>query len=173
MSDAYNLPQRFNKDTYEPDLELKVTMLNINLGNNAKLLEACQTLKEYSMYVARVRSYTSILSLEESVNRAITECIKENILKEFLIKYKSEAKSMSIFEYDEEKEMALIRADEREQGSTKKLISMVCRKLQKEKTPEQIAEDLEEELIIIKNICEAAKKSASYNCDEIYDLMRK
>ena len=38
----------------EPDLELKVLMLNVNEGHNKDLMEQCQTLKEYAIYVARV-----------------------------------------------------------------------------------------------------------------------
>ena len=189
LSDSYDLPKRLAKENFEPELELKVTMLNINLGSNKKLLEACQTLKEYAIYIARIRSHVATMPLEQAVDCAINECINENVLREFLIKYKAEAKSMSIFEYDEEKEMALIREDERRQGveegmrrgiefgisegATKKLIIMVCRKLQKEKSPEQIAEELEEELPVIENICLAVKIISSYDCDKIYELIKE
>lgn len=40
--------------------------------------------------------------IEESIRKAVDECIKEDILREFLIKNKSEAIQVSIFEYDEE-----------------------------------------------------------------------
>lgn len=116
LSDAYQLPPGKEKDFFEPELELKVTMLNINSGNNTELLEACQTLKEYMLYVERVRSYAKNMSLEEAVDRAIDECIRENILSSFLSKYRVEAKAMSIFEYDEEKELALYRQAERKEG---------------------------------------------------------
>lgn len=74
----------------EPDLELKVLMLNVNEGHNKDLMEQCQTLKEYAIYVARVRKYASELNLNDAVERAITECIKEGILVEFLRKNRSE-----------------------------------------------------------------------------------
>lgn len=54
-------------------------------------------------------------------------------------------------------------------GEKKKLISQVCRKLQKEKTPEIIADELEEELVLIEQICAAARKYApKYDCEKIY-----
>lgn len=51
-----------------------------------------------------------------TIIRNIKECIKEGILADFLLQNKAEAIQMSIFEYDEEREMKLIRADEREIG---------------------------------------------------------
>ena len=74
----------------EPDLELKVLMLNVNEGHNKELMEQCQTLKEYAIYVARVRKYASEMNLNDAVARAIDECIKEGILVEFLRKNRSE-----------------------------------------------------------------------------------
>lgn len=73
-------------------------MLNVNEGHNEELMEQCQTLKEYEQYVARVRKYTSSaeLSLEEAVERAVDECMKEGILSEFLMKNRAEVISMSI-----------------------------------------------------------------------------
>ena len=102
----------------EPDLELKVTMLNLNAVNHQKLLENCQTLKEYMLYVERVRKYVGQpdITLDEAVNRAVDECIKENILADFLRKNRAEAIHMSIFEYDEERELALLRKDEYNAG---------------------------------------------------------
>lgn len=112
LSDAYYTEEK------EPELELKVTMLNLNAGCNRKLLESCRTLKEYMLYVERVRNYADMpeLTLEMAVERAVDECIRENILADFLRKNRAEAVYMSIFEYDEEKELALIRKDEYSAG---------------------------------------------------------
>ena len=97
LSDSYNVQDK------KPSLELKATMLNINSGHNKKLLNACKTLKDYSEYVARVRSYAEEMDTEDAVERAITECIREGILEEFLRKNRAEAKKVSIYEYDDEK----------------------------------------------------------------------
>lgn len=64
----------------------------------------------------KVRKYAEEKPLEEAVEQAVQECIKENILSEFLTRYRREAINVSIFEYDEEREMALIRKAEREAG---------------------------------------------------------
>lgn len=46
-------------------------------------------LGEYAEYTSRVRAYTREMDLEEAVERAITECIKEGILKRFFGKKQS------------------------------------------------------------------------------------
>ena len=100
----------------EPDLELKVILLNINEGHNKELMEHCQILKEYAIYVARVRKYAAEMKLEDAVNKAIEECIKEGVLADFLQKNRSEVKMWSILEYDQEVEEKKLRKAEYEAG---------------------------------------------------------
>ena len=100
----------------EPDLELKVTMLNINEGHNRELMEQCRILREYSQYVARVRKYAAQMELNQAVERAITECIREGILSEFLSRNRAEVLKVSIFEYDQEQEEKKYREAEYEHG---------------------------------------------------------
>ena len=71
LSDAYENP------VDEPDLELKVTMLNINAGHNEELMNNCHVLWEYAEYVARVRKYAAEMPLNEAVELAIIEYDKE------------------------------------------------------------------------------------------------
>ena len=90
--------------------------VNINFGKNKKLLEQCQTLKEYAIYVKKVRTYAKSMKVEEAVDRAVRECINEGILREFLLQNRKEAVEMSIFEYDEEAVFEIVRKDEYEKG---------------------------------------------------------
>ena len=76
-------------------------MLNINVGHNPALLKACRALADYAEYTARIRKYSQELPVEEAVERTITECIREGILEEFLRRNRSEAKRMSIYEYNQ------------------------------------------------------------------------
>ena len=96
--------------------------VNINLGKNKKLLEQCQTLKEYAIYVKKVRTYAKSMKVEEAVDRAVTECINEGILREFLLQNRKEAVEMSIFEYDEEAVFEIVRKDEYEKGHQEGII---------------------------------------------------
>lgn len=81
---------------------------------NEDLKNKCPVLKEYTLYVELVRHYRQFLSLAEAVSHAIEDCIQNNILREFLFKQKSEVIKVSIYEYDEEREMRLFRQAERE-----------------------------------------------------------
>ena len=83
--------------------------VNINFGKNKKLLEQCQTLKEYAIYVKKVRTYAKSMKVEEAVDRAVTECINEGILREFLLQNRKEAGEMSIFEYVVEAVFGVVR----------------------------------------------------------------
>lgn len=110
------LSELFHPTTDQPALELKAVMLNINKGHNQKLMNACHTLRDYSEYVARIRTYSAEMPLTDAVEKAITECIQENILRDFLLKNRAEAKAMSIYEYDEEKTLRMFREEGYEDG---------------------------------------------------------
>ena len=149
-------------------LELEAVMLNINQGHNPKLMQACRTLRDYAEYTARVRKYAATMTLADAVELAITECIREGILKEFLEKNRAEVKKVSIYEYDEEKHMRQEREAAWEdgkkegieegkkegikegmeqgivRGEKQLLFSQIKRKLAKGKTVSQIADELEE-----------------------------
>ena len=162
LSSAYEHPVE------DPDLELRVTVLNVNEGHNKELMEHCQTLKEYAQYVARVRKYTSSteLSLEEAVERAVDECMKEGILSEFLTKNRAEVISMSIFEYDKDEEEKKLRKAEyeagvqagMEAGMETKVKNQIKKKLAKGKDAETIAEELEEDTAVIQKLIDEIEK---------------
>ena len=110
------LSESYENMSGEPNLELKVIILNINVGHNKKLMEECQTLREYAQYVAKVRRYSEEMELNTAVECAVSESIQEGILKEFLQKNRAEVFAMSIFEYNEEEEKRKLRKAEYEAG---------------------------------------------------------
>ncbi len=134
---------------------------NINRGHNEKLKEMCKSLKDYSEYTERVREYAQIKPVEEAVEQAISECIQEGIMAEFLKQNRAEAKQVSIYEYDEEKHMRQEREASWEEGreegieeGIKKgkqelLERLIQKKLVKGKSISEIAEELEEEEEVI------------------------
>ena len=109
LSDMYSVQEG------HPKLELEATLLNISGSNNQKLKEACRTLGEYAIYTDKIRAYTEEMELPEAVDRAMDECIREDVLREFLMKHRAEARAMSIFEYNQERHMQ----QEREAGIEK------------------------------------------------------
>ena len=110
------LSESYENMSGEPNLELKVIILNINVGHNKKLMEECQTLREYAQYVAKVRRYSEEMELNTAVECAVSESIQEGILQEFLQKNRAEVIAMSIFEYNEEEEKRKLRKAEYEAG---------------------------------------------------------
>ena len=150
LSDLYTVRMK------ETQLELTAVLLNINRNHNRELMEACRDLKDYAEYVDRVRKYARELPLSEAVERAITECIREGILKEFLEKNRAEVKKMSIYEYDQEKHIRMERQDAWEdgvqegikegelRGRNAQLVEQIKKKLDRGKSISRIAEELEE-----------------------------
>ena len=128
-------------------------MLNINRGHNEKLKEMCKSLKDYSEYTARVREYAQVKPVEEAVEQAISECIREGIMAEFLKQNRAEAKQVSIYEYDEEKHMRQEREASCEEGKFEGKIELlrmqIQKKLVKGKSISEISEELEEEEDVI------------------------
>lgn len=111
------LSHSFQQKTDKPELELMVRVLNINLDKKQEVLEACQFLKEYMLLVNKIRRYTDeYKDINQAVEQAVTECIEENILADFLRKNRAEAIEMCIFEYDDKREKELIRKAEYAEG---------------------------------------------------------
>ena len=160
LSDLYTIKEEYS-------LELKAVMLNVNSGHNKELMKMSHTLWEYAEYTARVRKHAEEMELAEAVERAIEECIKEGILKEFLEKNRAEAKNMSIFEYDQEKHMRQEREEAWEEGNREGLAkgrrNMLCdqiqKKRQKGKSVAEIAEELEESEEVIEEILQDLNNS--------------
>lgn len=103
-------------------------------------------------------------------------CIREGILADFLLREKAKVISMSIFEFDQELHDKTIRQEEFEdgysRGAEKTLLSLITRKLRKGKSPETIAEELDEDISVILPICDVAKDFApEYDVQEIYEAL--
>ena len=65
---------------------------------------------------------------------------------------------MSIYEYDEEKHMRLVKEEGIAQGEKNKLLKLIQRKLEKGKSISQIADELEESEEMIKILIEEQEK---------------
>ena len=69
-----------------------------------------------TFYVAKVRSFAEQMPLDDAVQKAVTECIQENILADFLRKNQAQVIAMSIFEYDKVEEEKKLRKAEFDAG---------------------------------------------------------
>ncbi len=85
------LSDAFEKRVERLSLELIVTMLNMNVGYNKELMKQCRTLRDYALYVEKIRTYSKTMETDAAVERAVTECIRDGILKDFLLRQRAEA----------------------------------------------------------------------------------
>lgn len=104
-------------------IEVAATLININFGHNQELMESCHILRDYAFFISRMRYHLNELNGSpdnngkyKAVNTAIDECIKQNILADFLKEHRAEVMSLSIFEYDEEEAKEVFREDGRIEG---------------------------------------------------------
>lgn len=182
------LSDAFQRQVEEPKLELVVTVLNINLGKNKKVMEACKALKDYALFVQKMRTYVETMTLEEAAERTIEECVREDVLADFLEKHRAEAKNMCrcLYEYDEEKHIREERKIAREKGWNEgwndgwqggecfKLVSQVFKKKKRHYGTAEIADMLEEDESVIRRICEAAEKYApDYDIEKMKGHMKE
>ena len=101
----------------QPDLECRAVVLNINYGHNKKLMEACRKLYEYSCFVETIRDYLNTgMKLGAAMDQAIEDCIRSDILKEFLLKHRGEVKQVILTEYNQERHAKTLLEEGRKQG---------------------------------------------------------
>ena len=163
-------------------LELSVKVININLPANHKLLEQCRPLYEYSWFIQRIKTYIAKeRDLDKAITQTIKDCEKEGIMVDFVRKHGSEAVNMLFTQFNMDDALE-VRYEEgfedgfengAKRGEMLKLIQQVCGKLKKGKKPQQIAEELEEELALVQKIC-AAIESCETNEDvsKVYDTLQ-
>lgn len=109
LSDAYMV-----KD-FQPMLDLKVKMINVNSSEQHEILERCQVLREYSQFIDMVTKYQET-DVSEPYKKAIQECIRKGILAEYLKQKGSEVVNMLTAEYDYEMDIEVQREEAFESG---------------------------------------------------------
>ena len=190
--DEIRLSDMYEITTDNPELELKVRVININ--KDVHILNKCKTLRDYMTFVNKVRFKMGVEGddVRIAVTEAIDECIDEDILVDFFEQHREEVVEVSIYDYDEE-EVRRVLAEEYAQEYAQKvakevsekafaegeqsgrqlnLINQVIKKVKKSKTLETIASELEEEEADIKPIYDAVVSSApGYYINVIKDML--
>ena len=183
------LSEAFCHKTDEPGIEVRCRVYNINPDNNRTLKERSAVLEGYTYFVEKVRTYRKgNMGLEEAVDRAIEDCIENHVLEDFFRDRKDEVKKMTHLDYTWEKREQMIRKEEFEdgvaegmergieqgveQGRVQRLTEQVCSKLKKGKTPEEIADALEEPVENIQKICRIAEQYApEYLAEKVWHAL--
>lgn len=126
LSDAFLVP----KEGYE----WTAHMLNLNGADNRRLLEQCPALQGYVTLIEYVREYQkSGASLPEAMDNAIDRCTEEGVLKEYLLKRKSEVRLMLLTEFDEEAFAEAMKEEGREEGE-QRLNQLYTRLMEEKRT---------------------------------------
>ena len=110
------LSDAFVKKQENPNLEVIVKVKNINMGNSRELFEKCRPMRDYMIFVDKVRRYSQEQTLEDAVEQTIRECMEEDVMADFLKRNRAEVVKMCLYEYDEEKQREFDREEGREEG---------------------------------------------------------
>ena len=169
IRDRYDLrlSDAFEKETKNPEIELVCHVYNINNGKNVPLLSKCQTLREYMYFVDMVRKNNEISgNLEDAIEKAINQCMEENVLRDFLAQHREEVMHVMTLDYTFERRLEMQRAEAiedgerigKEIGKEEKLSEQIRKKIQKGKPLDQIADELEEVPETIRPLYEKIKQ---------------
>ena len=96
------LSDSFLDSNGKSSLELMVKVININSNKAHSILDKCEVLKEYSLFIDTVRKYSKE---EDSIKKAVQECMERGILADYLRRKGSEVMNMLIAEYSYEKDI--------------------------------------------------------------------
>ena len=111
------LSDSFKQKDESGNFEWTATMININMGHSKDLLEKCKPLRDYSIFVYKVRKYTSDLGgFEPGFEKAVEECIKEGCLANILRKSRAEVHKVCLYEFDQEKHDRIVKAQSYNDG---------------------------------------------------------
>lgn len=115
----YRLSDLFCREDKDPELELKVIVININPGYNRELLEKCESLKGYVIFVQKIRDKKSSgIKLEKAVSQSVDECISDGILADFFKNNREEIVEMGVFEFDQKLYDQVLLENGKEEGIT-------------------------------------------------------
>ncbi len=113
------LSDSFLKKDVEADAELVTHVYNVNAGYNTELMDKCSALYGYSVLIGKIGEYQKTMKLKGAIDRAIRECIEEDILKEYLLSQRSEVLGMLLFDYDRKKHEKGLREEGLAEGLAK------------------------------------------------------
>ncbi|WP_428770829.1 Rpn family recombination-promoting nuclease/putative transposase [Treponema sp. HNW] len=114
------LSDAFMTTCVHPQLELTVEVVNINLNKADTIVHQCKPLSEYSLFVETVRKHLK-LDREKGFEKAVQECINNDILREYLERKSREVMNMLLSEYDYATDIAVQREESEAIGLEKGL----------------------------------------------------
>ena len=112
----HKLSQAFPEGA-EGDIEVKVTMLDVNYGKNKALLQSCRPLSDYSLFTTSVRELEKKgRTLRQAVDESLELLPKDSKVGELIRSNKAAVLGMILYEYDQKKVIELREKDAKEEG---------------------------------------------------------
>lgn len=146
------LSDAFVQEESNGEFEWTATMINLNYGKNEELLSKCKVLSDYVILINKIRRHQKRNNnVKEAINLAITECIEEGILAEFLKKHRGEVMLSCLTEFNEEIYRAGLLKEGREEGLKEATIS-IAKNLLDILSDEEISKRLNIPLEIVQQI---------------------
>jgi len=113
----YKLSDAFAEKDESKEFEWTATVYNLNAGRNDELLKNCHVLSDYMTFVNKVKdNRKNGLDTTYAVDKAVKDCIGEDILKDVLTKHRAEVVGMVLTEFNEEVFKKGIREEGYEDG---------------------------------------------------------
>jgi len=107
------------KKNMQIELEILVDVYNINRGHNPELAKRSVTLNGYEIFIDLVREYEKTQNRSDAITSAIDECIKRNVLREYLERNSSEVRNMLLQEWNWEEALEVSKEEGLEEGLAK------------------------------------------------------
>ena len=126
-------PDEFSQE----DLNFHINFINISSGYNDEIKQNCKPLQDYITLIDLINQYKKFKNLNDSIQAAIDECIKHNILREYLLKHGKGVADMLLEEFTQEDAVNLAREEGLEKGLEKGLKTGL--KTGREETRESVA----------------------------------
>lgn len=112
LEQTLKLSDTFAGECDKISLELTVKVINVNYDKGAEVLNKCETLKEYSLFIHRIRTLSEEYGdLDMAIEESIRECIAEGILSDFLKENKGEVMSFIELQLTAEEREAIREED--------------------------------------------------------------
>ena len=190
------LSDQYKRDEADPNLELKVTLYNINTDKGSEVLKKSRTLREYMVFVDRTRKALDGLQDQGEKRKAlcdvIDQCIADKILVKLFTERREEIIMASILDYDQAAHESALRADGYDNGyetgygngygngydsgydngydngEISTIIRLIGKKIKKGMGIEDIARETETDAGFVQQIAAMAERvSPDYNTDKI------
>ena len=137
LSDAYKeYPEK--AEGLGGSLDLSVRVLNINIGRNDEIVMKSESLYGYVRFIGKIRNNLQTgIDLAGAITKAVSDCLKEGILSDFLKTHATEVINMLTTKWNDEQARKVWEEEAREEGLD--LSAEIVRALLKNESIEDIA----------------------------------